>query len=199
MFRGCASLAIASLLVLLGGNSADGFRSAGPPRRARAGAGEHARRLRQGAGDRRHDAGDRPRRHQGRRDRAVARSGAQPGHRARARWPVARRAGPRHQQPDTGGAETLRRRPHQAGHQVRADSSPARRPPTASASPRLPSCSISPRLRARRRGSTSRPSCRRTSPRRRRTPRLSRAWWSRPCAAPGWHGAPPSSPSTGAR
>jgi glycerophosphoryl diester phosphodiesterase len=52
---------------------------------------------------------------------------------------------------------------------------------------------------ARCRGSISRPSCRRRSPMRRRIPKHSRAWWWRPCAAPDWRGASPSSPSIGAR
>ena len=99
------------------GAQAAGLRPAGPPRRARAGAGEHPARLRARAGARRHHAGARRRRHRRRRGGGRARPVPQPGAHARRQRPVAGRAArPADPLADAGATAGLRRRPHPARH-----------------------------------------------------------------------------------
>ena len=162
------------------------LRPAGPPWRTRAGAGEHPRRVRQGARTRRHDVETDLAVTKDGVDRAEPRSGPQSADRARARRRVARRARARH--PDADLAE-LRRfdvgRINPGTKYAQRFAGAARRP-TASVSRRSPSCSrwsLPPASSVRFNIETKlAPDARRDA----RDPRPSPVSWSRPCRAAGW-------------
>ena len=96
-----------------------GLRPAGPPRRARPGAGEHAARLRAGAVAGREHAGNRHRHQPRRRAADLARPGPQPRHHARPGRPVPERARAGDLAHRLRRAAALRRRPPEARHALR--------------------------------------------------------------------------------
>ena len=137
------------------------LRFAGPPWRPRPGAGEHAGRLRQGARDRRHDAGDRSRRYQGWRawcsrttpcSTPISCAGPTTSGSPRRGLPSTRLTLAEIKRFDVGRLDSV--------WQVCGASFPDRRPSTESASLRLEELFEWSGGRERRCVSTSRPSCR---------------------------------------